>query len=157
MTGKRSGLLGGLDALRQNRPMDEDGGKQEAAQIQTPPAQAEPAQAKPRAPRKAPAKATPAQKPAAPATAPPRPAGGVTLPAWDGGTASRNGGKNPNLGTRVRPELKAALDQLVYGLKQQGWPVDHHHVVELLLEPLLDQEGVERIIAELSSRLGRRD
>ena len=156
MTGKRSGLLGGLDALRQNRPMDEDGGKQEAAQTQTPPAQAEPAQAKPRAPRKASAKAAAAQKPA-PAPAPSRPAGGVTLPAWDGGTASRNGGKNPNLGTRVRPELKAALDQLVYGLKQQGWPVDHHHVVELLLEPLLDPEGVERIIAELPSRLGRRD
>ncbi|GAA5437697.1 hypothetical protein [Deinococcus aquaticus] len=155
MSGKRSGLLGGLDALRQNRPRDdEDGGEQQAAQTQTPPAQAEPVPAKPRAPRKAPAKATPAQKPAA---APARPAGGVTLPAWDGGTASRNGGKNPNLGTRVRPELKAALDQLVYGLKQQGWPVDHHHVVELLLEPLLDQDGVERIIAELPARLGHRD
>ena len=37
MTGKRSGLLGGLDALRQNRPMDEDSGEQEAAQTQTPP------------------------------------------------------------------------------------------------------------------------
>lgn len=154
MTGKRSGLLGGLDALRQNRPIDDEDGGEQAAQEQP---QAEPAQSKPRTPRKAPAKATPAQKPAAPATAPARPAGGVTLPAWDGGTASRNGGKNPNLGTRVRPELKAALDQLVYGLKQQGWPVDHHHVVELLLEPLLDQEGVERIIAELPSRLGRRD
>lgn len=152
MTGKRSGLLGGLDALRQNRPMDEDGGEQPVQEQ----AQPEPVAAKPRAPRKASAKAAAAQKPA-PAPAPSRPAGGVTLPAWDGGTASRNGGKNPNLGTRVRPELKAALDQLVYGLKQQGWPVDHHHVVELLLEPLLDQEGVERIIAELPSRLGRRD
>lgn len=150
MTGKRGGLLGGLDALRQNRPIDEDGGEQPVQEQ----AQPEPVAAKPRTPRKAPAKATPAQKPAA---APARPAGGVTLPAWGGGTASRNGGKNPNLGTRVRPELKAALDQLVYGLKQQGWPVDHHHVVELLLEPLLDQEGVERIIAELPSRLGRRD
>ncbi|MFT2720362.1 hypothetical protein ACMT4L_10195 [Deinococcus sp. A31D244] len=150
MTGKRSGLLGGLDALRQNRPIDEDGGEQPGQEQ----AQPEPAAARPRAPRKAPAKATPVQKPAA---APARPAGGVTLPAWDGGTASRNGGKNPNLGTRVRPELKAALDQLVYGLKQQGWPVDHHHVVELLLKPLLDADGVERIIAELPSRLGRRD
>ena len=124
-------LLSGLDALRQNQPIDEDGERPVQEQ-----AQPQPAAAKPRAPRKAPAKAAAAQKPT---PAPARPAGGVTLPAWDGGTSSRSGGKNPNLGPRVRPELMAALDQLVYGLKQQGWPVDHHHVVELLLEPLLDQ------------------
>ncbi|MDK2013492.1 MULTISPECIES: hypothetical protein [unclassified Deinococcus] len=151
MTGKRSGLLGGLDALRQNLPREDEDGGEQPAQAQ---AQQQPAPAKPRPARKSPAKAAPAQTPAAP---PARQAGSLNLPAWDGGTGSRSGGKNPNLGTRVRPELKAALDQLVYGLKGQGWPIEHHHVVELLLEPLLDPEGIERIVAELPTRLGRRD
>lgn len=155
MTGKRSGLLGGLDALRQNLPRDdEDGGEQPAQARAQQKEQPQPAPAKPRPARKSPAKAAPAQTPAAP---PARPAGSLNLPAWDGGTGSRGGGKNPNLGTRVRPELKTALDQLVYGLKGQGWPIEHHHVVELLLEPLLDPEGIERIVAELPTRLGRRD
>ncbi|MHA0043933.1 hypothetical protein [Deinococcus sp. PEB2-63] len=151
MTGKRSGLLGGLDALRQNLPREDDDGGEQPAQAQ---AQQQPAPAKPRPARKSAPKAAPAQTPAAP---PARPAGSLNLPAWDGGTGSRGGGKNPNLGTRVRPELKAALDQLVYGLKGQGWPIEHHHVVELLLEPLLDPEGIERIVAELPTRLRRRD
>ena len=150
MTGKRSGLLGGLDALRQNLPREDEDGGEQPAQAQ---AQQQPAPAKPRPARKSPGKAAPAKTPAAP---PARPAGSLTLPAWDGGTGSRGGGKNPNLGTRVRPELKTALDQLVYGLKGQGWPIEHHHVVELLLEPLLDPEGIERIVAELPTRLGRR-
>ncbi|NTX99266.1 hypothetical protein [Deinococcus sp. JMULE3] len=154
MTGKRGGLLGGLDALRQSLPREDDDGGEQPAQVQQEQQQPQPAPAKPRPARKSPAKAAPAK---APTTAPSRPAGSLNLPAWDGGTSSRSGGKNPNLGTRVRPELKAALDQLVYGLKQQGWPVDHHHVVELLLEPLLDPEGIERIVAELPTRLGRRD
>lgn len=155
MTGKRGGLLGGLDALRQNLPReDEDGGEQPTQAQAQQKEQPQPAPAKPRPARKPAEKAAPAQTPAAP---PARPAGSLNLPAWDGGTGSRGGGKNPNLGTRVRPELKAALDQLVYGLKGQGWPIEHHHVVELLLEPLLDPEGIERIVAELPTRLGRRD
>lgn len=153
MTGKRSGLLGGLDALRQNLPRDDEDGGEQPAQAQQK-EQPQPALAKPRPARKSAPKAAPAQAPAAP---PARPASSLNLPAWDGGSGSRGGGKNPNLGTRVRPELKAALDQLVYGLKGQGWPIEHHHVVELLLEPLLDPEGIERIVAELPTRLRRRD
>lgn len=156
MTGKRGGLLGGLDALRQSLPREDEDGGEQPAQVQQEQQQPQPAPAKPRPARKSPAKAAPAQTPTT-APAPARQAGSLNLPAWDGGTGSRSGGKNPNLGTRVRPELKAALDQLVYGLKGQGWPIEHHHVVELLLEPLLDPEGIERIVAELPTRLRRRD
>lgn len=75
------------------------------------------------------------------------------IPAWD--SLPPKGGKNPNLGTRIRPELKTALDQPVYGLKGQGWPIDHHHVVELLLEPLLTPEGQQQILTDLPHYLER--
>ncbi|GGL16811.1 hypothetical protein [Deinococcus radiotolerans] len=150
MTGKRGGLLGGLDALRKGLATEEGSVEQPSGPAAGVEAAQQPSPARPKTTRKAPAKAAPAPAPA-PTT------GGLDLPAWDGGTASRSGGKNPNLGTRVQPKYKLALDQLVFGLKAQGWPIEHHHVVELLLEELLTPEGRERIIAELPTRLRRRD
>ncbi|MFC3833410.1 hypothetical protein [Deinococcus rufus] len=126
-------LLAGLKLLK-----DKDG----EGDGETPAPVAEvPRPARPRAPRQSTPRAA-ASVPAAtpvPATPPPAPPPSKLT--------------RESLGTRVQAPYKAALDQFVYGLKAEGWPIQHHHVMELLLDQLRSEEGRARLREQLAGRL----
>jgi len=54
------------------------------------------------------------------------------------------------LNTRVRQEFRVALGGLVNQLKGQGWRIEQNGIVEHLLQPLLTDEGRQRLTRQLA-------
>ncbi|MFB9992030.1 hypothetical protein ACFFLM_08665 [Deinococcus oregonensis] len=54
------------------------------------------------------------------------------------------------LNTRVRQEFRVALGGLVNQLKGQGWRIEQNGIVEHLLQPLLTEEGRQRLTRQLA-------